>query len=1291
MRTKSDGTWLLLSFLFFATEALAQKSARTAEQAYAVADLIQGEYGQDLAQAKLEAEALLARPGDKDWAALYAARVYRLRGEYSLAQMHAQRASQSADLRLQAFGVVEQRWAEFDRMQLPWGAVNPFTPHALCQEPEVVLGGLNMRSRWQAITTKAAQAGQQDRLNEAIALRRIEEALENAAMMTDMGIKVRAIARIENHPDKLQGLETPARDALATLRVIALGAHELAPHLPALEERVLAPALARVNLPAVIAEHFPCAQADLSAQPVRALHCAERALFPGGTPEDLGHSVNIGQVNISSAQVPELAGQTVPESLQGWVRQRKAQDVSRAHAWLAQAERRLANQRRALARIWFVRGADLLAQEIVEAPKGPVDAKPAIAALNRALTEGQAAGDGVLLRRSQALLAFAHAIRSERREAESFVLSLVQNSASWPAQSVAFGTLLDSLAHAWYENRHDASIYIRLASMSERLYRNAQTEAGISLMQRGEVLEVMGMSRGAAAVYRQAWLQLFPDCDARAPEKCELSTKRCKIDGYLPAHHWYLAKTLAAKLASITYNNRDADGLSLWIAANHSWVRQVQKGLGALAQQGVGNGSSQQLAACDRNKIPGASPDAQAAAEISCRAEKLPAFLQSMGVPALADSLPAVHSLMQQQSYSLADVKDRQQLVTNPDLPLRDRYATSLTLALSLPTDSKDLLTMAAYLNAGRSREAFLHWKNSKARLQQAAKARLHGLGKLSGDIETHFKVTNAISLGWYAVLVHDYPEAERQLGVLRSIAGGAKWYEQSRDPSDALYLQISAMTGLGKTAEAIQAADYAVRLLEDRRNILAESSKRGSLYAQNGMQGVFRAAILAASRSEDASRVFAYIQRAKARALQESLLTSAAQDHKLVQLEQALSELALQLDRCQPRGGGDCDYRFALRDKLEQAVKQEQAKPPMESVSARIPTDSEVAEQLPAGTLLLDYYVAQDFLHVVILERGRKTLQAAIAIPHPAEVQGRAERLRGHMGSGHRESLPEVRRDLNILSQLLLQSKVVRQALRQPHIKELALVPHMALHSVPFAMLPFDGKRLVERFSLRYLPFAALPRSPAQPTVARDAALLFASGRSSEVSTQRKLSIERPDLVELQSVYGPLAKTIQEASRDDFLKALSQNSIVHLIAHATSGTDLAQSAQIALKADDCSGRPGCDTGELRVSDLYAAPAHFSARLVYVDACLAAVGRNQVGDENIGIPRALLQKGAAGVVAPLWEIYDAPKSHESADFHRQYHTGRLSAAESLAQVQRRAIAAGKYAYQWAGHVVFGWE
>ena len=113
----------------------------------------------------------------------------------------------------------------------------------------------------------------------------------------------------------------------------------------------------------------------------------------------------------------------------------------------------------------------------------------------------------------------------------------------------------------------------------------------------------------------------------------------------------------------------------------------------------------------------------------------------------------------------------------------------------------------------------------------------------------------------------------------------------------------------------------------------------------------------------------------------------------------------------------------------------------------------------------------------------------------------------------------------------------------------ELVLVPHGILHTVPFSMLPFQGKPLVSRYTLRYLPFASLPPLRSRPFHAPTATILFSPGTAWTVPASRALSRDRKGRPQ------PSERTAARAGCGDGCLAGGsagrlQRAPVHVIAH---------------------------------------------------------------------------------------------------------------------------------------------
>jgi CHAT domain-containing protein len=88
----------------------------------------------------------------------------------------------------------------------------------------------------------------------------------------------------------------------------------------------------------------------------------------------------------------------------------------------------------------------------------------------------------------------------------------------------------------------------------------------------------------------------------------------------------------------------------------------------------------------------------------------------------------------------------------------------------------------------------------------------------------------------------------------------------------------------------------------------------------------------------------------------------------------------------------------------------------------------------------------------------------------------------------------------------------------------------------------------------------------------------------------------------------------------------------------------------------------------LRVGNILA--LRVELRLVVLSACETAQPGIALPDEVVSLPTALIQAGAAGVVATGWAVPDAPTAALVVEFYRQWRWERKSPANALADAQR---------------------
>ena len=194
-----------------------------------------------------------------------------------------------------------------------------------------------------------------------------------------------------------------------------------------------------------------------------------------------------------------------------------------------------------------------------------------------------------------------------------------------------------------------------------------------------------------------------------------------------------------------------------------------------------------------------------------------------------------------------------------------------------------------------------------------------------------------------------------------------------------------------------------------------------------------------------------------------------------------------------------------------------------------------------------------------------------------------------------------------------------------------LTIVPHGALHYLPFAALNDGEQYLIDRYDLRLLPSASVLR------------FLDKEGSAS----QELLALGNPDLgdpkYDLPGAEEEIKAIDQDwkgtrillrnlASEANFKKFAPSFRFLHLASHGEFNPDEPLQSRMLLAPGDG------EDGNLTVDELY--DLRLNADLVTLSACETGLGNVESGDDVIGLTRGFLYAGAKSIVASLWPVSD---------------------------------------------------
>lgn len=471
-----------------------------------------------------------------------------------------------------------------------------------------------------------------------------------------------------------------------------------------------------------------------------------------------------------------------------------------------------------------------------------------------------------------------------------------------------------------------------------------------------------------------------------------------------------------------------------------------------------------------------------------------------------------------------------------------------------------------------------------------------------------------------------------------------------------------------GRRDQGIERLRQAVEIVEQQRRTVAEdAAKIGFLHDKAALYGELVAALIAAGREREA---FEYAERAKGRALVELLADlelAEAQGEPLLQSylsdEQALlnaqgSERAAAAEGIMAE---ESSLLGRLRGSAERARQRLLREAPAIAslVTVDPPRLSAIQAKLPPGTTLLEYFAAADRWWAFVVTRDRIS---ATPLPVTGDIERQvaayrhaiARELFNHRARGerlYRALIAPVERSLG---------------------SNLVIVPHGALHQLPFAALPVTAKEtLLDRYRLSYLPSAGV-MSYLSCDKARSAKLL-AIGNPSDTGMSPLPAAEREAEWLAARSKGARLLLGDEATESRWRDLARHYDLLHIASHGLLDPNEPLRSRLLLTPDRR------HDGELTAAELYQ--LELDAELVTLSACQTGLGRVTNGDEVIGLTRGFLSAGARAVLSSLWKVDDAATATLMQAFYRA--RDRLPLSEALRTAQRQLRAKQPHPFYWA--------
>jgi CHAT domain-containing protein len=345
------------------------------------------------------------------------------------------------------------------------------------------------------------------------------------------------------------------------------------------------------------------------------------------------------------------------------------------------------------------------------------------------------------------------------------------------------------------------------------------------------------------------------------------------------------------------------------------------------------------------------------------------------------------------------------------------------------------------------------------------------------------------------------------------------------------------------------------------------------------------------------------------------------------------------------------------------------------ENATLEAPADfslSTLQKHIPPDVTLIEYYTAGDRVIAAVVTRDSIEILPVTLL---SRVQHFLQLLRFQlskfrMGSEYvqRFDEPLLRATQSHLDSLYAELIAPLRALLRG--KKLIIVPHGALHFLPFHALRYDGEYLCDSFLISYVPSATVfaicqQKQPAQKT----ASLVLG------IPDKRAPQI----LAEVQSVATILPDPklfIGESATSAVLREQgAECGLLHIATHGIYRQDNPMFSGIRL-----------GDGYLNLYDLYQ--LRLAPKLVTLSGCATGMNVVAAGDELLGLERGLFCAGASSLLLSLWDVHDRSTADLMQSFYHAYiQTGDMAAA--LQTAMRHVREQHPHPYFWAPFVLVG--
>lgn len=335
-----------------------------------------------------------------------------------------------------------------------------------------------------------------------------------------------------------------------------------------------------------------------------------------------------------------------------------------------------------------------------------------------------------------------------------------------------------------------------------------------------------------------------------------------------------------------------------------------------------------------------------------------------------------------------------------------------------------------------------------------------------------------------------------------------------------------------------------------------------------------------------------------------------------------------------------------------------------IEFLQSKLAEDSVLVEYFSLDGELFAFVVTNECVEVVLHLGSEADVQAAL---NQLRFQLNAMRYGSARLGKHLDQLAgRTRYYLGVLYDLLL-----RPLASKLNNKRLVIVPHRALHYVPFHALYDGNSYVIEQQEVVYAPSASvLHHCFARPTRKWQRALIMGVPETNIPHVHEEVTSLAALFHESTSLLG------EEANRFALTTQAPHANLIHLACHGQFRPDNPLFSALRLSDSWFTVR---DTYHLDLQE---------CGLVVLSACETGVGALAPGDDLIGLARGFISAGAPSLIVSLWTVDDETTAQFMRTFYQRLLAGNNPAA-ALRFAQLELFKYQPHPFFWSPFVLLG--